>query len=116
MRERRAAYVDLLPAGSRAETGNSAASQRVGRELAGIVLPVTGAAVVNNLLGSASSVLLPQRLMLSGMSRTEALSELGVISGMAMPLLIFPIALISSVCTVLMPEVSRAVRAATGIG
>jgi stage V sporulation protein B len=78
-----------------------------GRELAGIVLPVTGAAVVNNLLGSASSVILPHRLMLSGMSRTEALSELGVISGMAMPLLIFPIALISSVCTVLMPEVSR---------
>lgn len=77
------------------------------REFAGIVLPVTGAAVVNNLLASASSVILPQRLMLSGMTKTEALSELGIISGMAMPLLVLPIALISSVCTVIMPEISR---------
>lgn len=77
------------------------------KTFAGIVLPITGAAVINNLLSSASSIILPQRLMLSGMTRAEALSELGIISGMAMPLLILPIALISSVCTVLMPEISR---------
>ncbi|MGM9613079.1 MAG: polysaccharide biosynthesis C-terminal domain-containing protein, partial [Butyricicoccus sp.] len=78
-----------------------------GQEFAGIVLPVTGAAVVNNLLASAASVILPQRLVLSGMTRAEALSELGIISGMAMPLLMLPAALISSVCTVILPEISR---------
>lgn len=77
------------------------------RTFAGIVLPVTGAAVLNSLLGSASSVILPQRLMASGLTRAEALGELGIISGMAMPLLVLPAALIGSVCTVLMPEVSR---------
>lgn len=77
------------------------------RSFAGIVLPVTGAAVVNSLLGSASSVVLPQRLMQAGLTRTEALSELGVISGMAMPLLVLPAALIGSVCTVILPEISR---------
>ncbi len=77
------------------------------RTFAGIVLPVTGAAVLNSLLGSASSVILPQRLMQAGLTRTQALSELGIISGMAMPLLVLPIALISSVCTVIMPEISR---------
>jgi len=76
-------------------------------EFAGIVFPVTCAAVINNLLGSASSVILPGRLILSGMSRAQAVAELGIISGMAMPLLVFPVALISSVCTVLMPEISR---------
>lgn len=81
--------------------------KRFGTEFAGIVIPVTGAAVVNNLLGSASSVILPQRLMLSGMAKAEAIAELGIISGMAMPLLILPVALISSVCTVIMPEISR---------
>lgn len=77
------------------------------REFAGVVLPVTGAAVVNNLLASASSVILPQRLMRAGLGHDAALSELGVVSGMAMPLLLLPVALISSVCTVIMPEISR---------
>lgn len=78
------------------------------RTFAGIVLPVTGAALLGNLLGSACSILLPQRLMAAGLTYSQALRELGVISGMAMPLLVLPAALIGSVCTVVMPEVSRA--------
>lgn len=77
------------------------------REFAGVVLPVSAAALVNNLIGSASSVILPGRLMQAGLSHTRALEELGIVSGMAMPMLILPIALISSVCTVLMPEIGR---------
>ncbi len=73
----------------------------------GIILPVTGAAVLNSLLGSASSVILPQRLMASGLTKSQSLEQLGILSGMAMPLLILPAALIGSVCTVLMPEISR---------
>lgn len=37
------------------------------------------------MLGSAGAVLLPQRLMAAGLDYEQALSALGVISGMAMP-------------------------------
>ena len=55
------------------------------------------------MLGSAGAVLLPQRLMAAGLDYEQALSALGVISGMAMPLLLFPVAFVSSVCTALLP-------------
>ena len=60
--------------------------------------------------------------MLAGLTYEQALSALGVLSGMAMPLLLLPVALISSVCTALLPAVTAAqatgnqkrVRALTG--
>lgn len=72
-----------------------------------IILPLTGAAVLNNLLGSASSFILPKRLMIAGLTEEQALYEIGVISGMAMPLLLMPMALIGSLCTVIMPAISK---------
>lgn len=77
------------------------------RDFIGIIFPISAAALVNNLIGSAGSVILPSRLGCAGLSHQAALRELGIISGMAMPMLVLPIALISSVCTVLMPEVGR---------
>lgn len=74
----------------------------------GIAAPLSASALIGNMLGSAGAVLLPQRLMAAGLSYEQALSALGVISGMAMPLLLFPAAFISSVCTALLPAVTAA--------
>ena len=87
-----------------------------------IALPVSASALLGNAIGSAGSILLPKRLMLAGLTYEQALSALGVLSGMAMPLLLLPIALVSSVCTALLPAVTgaqavgngRRVRALTG--
>lgn len=87
-----------------------------------IVLPVSASALLGNAIGSAGSILLPKRLMLAGLTYEQALSALGVLSGMAMPLLLLPVALVSSVCTALLPAVTaaqatgseRRVRALTG--
>ena len=46
--------------------------------------------------------------MAAGLDYEQALSALGVISGMAMPLLLFPVAFVSSVCTALLPAVTAA--------
>lgn len=78
------------------------------RHVLDIAAPLSIAAVFINLISSAGSVILPQRLVASGMGEAEALSALGVISGMASPLILLPIALISAVGTVLVPSITAA--------
>ncbi len=73
-----------------------------------ISLPLSASALLSNIISSAGSVLLPQRLMVAGLTYEQALSALGVISGMAMPLLLLPVALVSSVCTALLPAITAA--------
>lgn len=73
-----------------------------------IAAPLCVSALGSNLLSSAGSVLLPQRLMVAGLTYEQALSALGIISGMAMPLILLPIALVSSVCTALLPAITAA--------
>ena len=74
----------------------------------GIALPLSLTALLNNLIGSAGSVLMPRRLRLAGLTEAEAMAELGVVSGMASPLVLLPAALINSVITALMPVLSDA--------
>ncbi len=73
-----------------------------------IALPLSASALIGNIISSAGAVLLPQRLMVAGLTYEQALSALGVISGMAMPLLLLPVALVSSVCTALLPAITAA--------
>lgn len=73
-----------------------------------IAIPLSISALLSNVINSAGSVLLPQRLMVAGLTYEEALSALGIVSGMAMPLILLPIALVSSVCTALLPAIAAA--------
>lgn len=81
--------------------------RRTLKKILEIVLPVNFSTVATNLLSSASVVLLPKRLVASGMTKTAAISALGEVSGMAMPLVTLPMILISSLSTVLMPTISK---------
>lgn len=72
-----------------------------------VALPVSGAALFDNIISSASSVILPKCLETSGLSSSAAIAQLGIISGVAMPIILLPIALISSVATVLLPSISQ---------
>lgn len=73
-----------------------------------IALPLSLTALLNNAIGSAGSVLMPRRLRLAGLTEAEAMAELGIVSGMASPMVLLPSALISSVITALMPVLSDA--------
>lgn len=72
-----------------------------------ISVPVSTTSIITNAIGSISTILLPKQLVLAGLSHKEALSALGIISSIAMPLITFPIVLISALSTVIMPTLSK---------
>ncbi|MFI3225850.1 MAG: oligosaccharide flippase family protein [Clostridia bacterium] len=76
-------------------------------DVVSVAIPISLAAAINNVISSASTVLLPKMLVKAGFTHAEALSELGIISGIAMPLILLPIAIISSYAMVVMPNISK---------
>ncbi len=86
-------------------------SPECGGVLRGLVrtaVPVSLAGLCTNLLASATTVILPRRLVLSGLAQEEALSAFGVMTGMTMPLVMMPAALIFPMVSVLVPKLSQA--------
>ena len=79
----------------------------LGRQVAGMAIPVAGTALLNNLLGSADAILIPRLLVAGGLSVTESMSQYGVLFGMTAPLLCLPTAFIASLGLVLTPGVAR---------
>ena len=72
-----------------------------------IAVPVTLTRLISALMMSANSVLIPQRLMVSGMPQHEAIGTFGIIAGMVMPLLFFPFTLISALSVIIIPNLSE---------
>ena len=77
----------------------------------GMALPLTGNRVAGSLLSAWENVLIPQRLQMFGLSATEAISEFGRVTGMAIPLIFFPTAVLTALSVTLVPAVSEAVAA-----
>ena len=73
-----------------------------------LALPLMGNRLVLNLLSSAEAVLIPNRLLASGLSSEEAYSLYGVLTGMAMPFIFFPSAITNSMSVLLLPTVAEA--------
>ena len=82
-------------------------NQRLMGSVAKVAIPISFAAAINNVISSASTVALPLMLQKAGFTQSEALSELGIISGVAMPMIILPIAIISAYSVVVMPNISK---------
>ena len=87
---------------------NRAGTAGLLRELLGLSLPLTMTRAAVTMLQSVEAASIPACLRLSGMSSGQALSLYGVLTGMAMPCILFPSAVTGSVGTVLMPAVSAA--------
>jgi stage V sporulation protein B len=79
----------------------------MGREMFAVAAPIAAAGLITNLLGSATSVIIPQRLIASGMEATASLSAFGVVFGMAMPLLALPFAFLSAISLNMLPRVAE---------
>lgn len=73
-----------------------------------IALPAMTTSLAGSFLRMQEDVFIVSGLRKSGLSHTEALSEYGVLKGMVMPLIVFPLTLLSSFFTLLVPEISRA--------
>lgn len=87
--------------------GGGDRSQRRSLRVLYVAWPVSFSGVITTLISSASVILLPSRLMVAGMTKTEAVSALGIVSEMALPLITLPMVLIRSLSNVLLPTISR---------
>ena len=76
------------------------------RGLLSLSLPLTANRTVVTLLQSVEAASIPACLKLYGLNSSDALSIYGVLTGMALPCILFPSAITNSVGTVLMPAVS----------
>lgn len=78
------------------------------KELSLLAMPLTFHRLIINLLHSFEATLVPLTLVQSGMTKVEALSQYGILNGMAFPFIFFPTAITGSLSVLLLPVVSRA--------
>lgn len=77
------------------------------KELTILSIPLTANRVLLNILQSIESISIPLRLQMAGMSSSDALSSYGVLTGMALPCILFPSAITNSISTMLLPTVAE---------
>lgn len=77
------------------------------KTIANIAVPIAFGGLVNNIIGAANTVLIPQRLVVAGLSQQSALEDLGILFGMVIPLLMLPSVFIGSLSTIIMPTLSQ---------
>lgn len=70
--------------------------------------PITGVRVLSSFTQPLVALILPARLMATGYTLEQAMSIYGVALGMTFPLLFLPSALIGSLATALVPDISMA--------
>lgn len=75
-------------------------------EVIKLSVPLTFSKISNVLLHSATSIIIPTRLLLTGISYQQSISIFGVISGMVMPLIYLPFTLSSALVVNLIPNIS----------
>ncbi len=92
----------------RAPAGKGAKRAILRRRVWGIALPIGCTALLGNLMGAWTAVLIPQRLVHSGQNVSAAMSAFGVLCGMTLPLLNLPTAFISAMALVLLPKLAQA--------
>ncbi len=73
-----------------------------------MALPLTANRVFINLFQSVEAIMIPGKLKDFGYLPQEALSVYGVLTGMAMPMVLFPSAITNSVSVMLLPAISEA--------
>jgi len=72
-----------------------------------ISTPITLVRLMSSLGSSISSILIPQRLIKSGLDHNQAVSLLGILNGMVMPLLFLPFTFVGSLAVVMIPNLSE---------
>ncbi|TCK98560.1 stage V sporulation protein B [Natranaerovirga hydrolytica] len=80
----------------------------ISKSIAAIAVPLTANRVLITLLSSVETILIPSRLQLYGLNHSASISIYGVLTGMAMPLILFPSVFTSSLSLMLLPAVSEA--------
>lgn len=86
----------------------TAAYRRIMGQLLRLAVPLSANRLVLNLLQSIEAIYIPNRLMAYGLNNADALGVYGVLTGMSLPLILFPSAITNSISVLLLPIVSEA--------
>lgn len=78
------------------------------KNLLTMAVPLTANRIVLNLFAAFENVMIPNRLKLFGYTNSEALSVYGILTGMAMSVVMFPSVISNSVSVLLLPTISEA--------
>ncbi len=88
-------------------SGRGEASKVLNRRIRSVAVPVGATALLGNLMASANSVIIPQRLVAGGMEISAAMSSFGILFGMTLPMLFLPSAFIGALSLVLTPKLAE---------
>ena len=80
----------------------------------GITVPIAVSSLIRSALTTTEHILIPIGLRVSGLSGENALAEYGIMSGMVLPVLLYPMALLSSFASITIAEISSRVSAGEG--
>ena len=72
-----------------------------------IAIPVALTSYLRSGLSTIKQLIIPSSLQKSGMNSSNSLIAYGIVNGMAMPIIMFPVSLITSFSSLLIPEFSR---------
>ncbi len=100
----------VFPAHDRRLPGAPALSsyRRICGRLLQLAVPLSANRLVLNLLQSIEAIYIPNKLMAYGLNNADALGVYGVLTGMSLPLILFPSAITNSISVLLLPIVSEA--------
>ena len=73
-----------------------------------LAVPLSANRIIINILQSIEAIYIPNKLMAYGLNNADALGVYGVLTGMSMPLILFPSAITNSISVLLLPIVSEA--------
>jgi len=79
----------------------------IAKRILKISLPIALTSYIRSGLNTLKQIIIPIRLKFSGMSYEKAIAQYGIISGMAMPIIMFPSVIVYSCSSLLIPEFSR---------
>lgn len=86
-------------------------SAELKKRFIGITVPVALSALIRSALTTSEHILIPIGLRANGANSDTALSVYGIVSGMVMPILLYPMALLSSFASISVAELSARVSA-----
>ena len=89
-------------------TGRARPPFGIVRRILHISVPITSGRYLNTALRTGENILVPKNLAKYPFGGENALSQFGMIKGMALPILFFPSTLLNAVSTLLIPEISEA--------
>lgn len=95
--------------GMPARSDNHANARYLDKKIFSIALPIAFSAYIRSGLTTVEHILIPLGLREFGLGSAEALERYGVLSGMVLPVVLFPYALIHSFTGLLVPEVSAGI-------